>query len=208
MRQPFFTFGFTSFYEKLLKGKKMSEFDLGFGGYSGFGDADTDRGKEILGQFYHSMQTMYPNTFKITFADLLKNYPAGHLEGIGLAANTAEMTASETNEAMFDLATKSNGQIPFSANSFYAALQGRASQVSAWKAVVETARGTLFDLTTGLEKVGQVVVDTGGALVNISKLTPYVLYAIVALFLWGIWRKRQEAADVLAERAIGTIKND
>jgi hypothetical protein len=132
--------------------------------FGSFGDTEVDveRGTEILQQF-HNHATDWPE-YRYTFPELVAHYteksPA-FLDSLGFAANaTGEfLTSSKTNDAMKALADGGQGQIPANASSFFNALNKSAQDYSWWGNVKYAATETGSQVGTGLQHVGETIID-------------------------------------------------
>lgn len=184
----------------------MSEFDLAFGGLGGAagpGDPDYDRAVKILGQFNSAMVMMYPG-YALSTGDLVDRYdkPAGIIAGIGLGATVADMSDSDTQAAMSALASQGGGQIPANWNYFTGALQNQAVNVSWVQAVPFVVGQSISDITSGVQKVGDVAISTGSAAVQIAKLTPLLLWGLAGLFVYNLFQQRERVGSAMTEGAL------
>jgi hypothetical protein len=184
----------------------MSEFDFGFGCCEGMGDVDTDRGTAILTQFNNAMVNLYGTQYPLSVSDLIAKYPAGIIEGIGLAANSANLSTSDTGTAMVTLAKQGGGLIPASWNDYIGALQSQAAP-SGWMNATETALNAVQPIVQPILQAGQSALSTVNAIGNLSALAPLFLYGFAGLIVYSLWKDRDTLArDVgrSARSAAGT----
>lgn len=188
-------------------------FNMGFGcpgDMGGFGDADTDRGLVILGQFNDAMTSLYSPGYSLSIDELVAKYPAGIIEGLGLAANSANMSNSDTNSAMWALARNSHGLLPKTWNGYFGALTNKAMP-SEWMSAAATALDTVNETVvqpvwSTTTQVAQSTGQTIQALATVTQLLPLMIYGFVGLAAYSMWKNRETLAKDAGEATIGAIK--
>lgn len=166
----------------------MSEFH--FGNYGGLGDVDVDRGMVILGQFQDAMKSLYPD-YEMTLDDLISKYEKNIL-GLGLAANVAGMSDSDTQVAMVKLARAGNGKIPATWNGLVSALSDKATTISWTDAIVHTVEDSASDIATGAEKVRTTIINTANTALDVASVARYLMWPALALFAYSMWKNRDD----------------
>lgn len=169
MRIPFGTVAAAQARQMWLQNKEA------FSRMNGMGDADTDRGREILGQFYSSLQELYGVTDSFDNFLATNGFSPGFIEGLGLGANAAGMSYAATGQAMAALAAQGHGMIPKNKSVFSDFLINQATVISSWDAIKYTVSETAKDVEAGVEAGGQTLVETGKAAAATASLSAKII---------------------------------
>ena len=154
---------------------------------------DVDQGRAVLTYFNNGMVAKYSPDWSYTVDQLSSTVsadPSSFVSELGFVIHAAEMDDSKWQAAMDDLVTKSGGRVP-KMTAFFNELQQTATTLDFFdyvKAAPTVAVETAGDIVTGVQKIGDAVIQTGSILTSIAPL------AIVAAVLFiGFSRTKQLA---------------
>jgi hypothetical protein len=128
-------------------------------------------------------QTYFPNSSQAaleTFVDGL---------GLGIRSVDIELAPERITSSMQQLAQAGGGGIPASEKSFFSAIQEQAESYSFFDMTSFVAMESAKDIVTGVQKVGEAVIDTGA---SILKYRNYILIAAViagGYYLYTVYGK-------------------
>jgi hypothetical protein len=130
---------------------------------------------------------MYPGTFKYSLPDFLaiiKKLKMGNaiVDGLGGAIRETDISDSQVNNSMWDLARRGGGKIISSLQDFFFALNGEASKVKFVDAAAYVLVESAKDVAVGAQAVGNQLILTGKIL---TFLLPVIVLGAVYFYLDG-----------------------
>lgn len=146
--------------------------------------SDIDRGLSALKIFHNYSIVKYPQNYQIDFSylqDLIRKQNKFAIEGIGLQANSIEISDSQLDDAMKKLADSTKGKIP-NWQAFGSAMSGRIQDFSYMEAATYTTTETAKDLAKGAQEVGNVAIDTFKSL---GMFLPIIVVGGLAFYVYN-----------------------
>lgn len=150
---------------------------------------DKEIGLNVVKRFWYWHQTYFGKTNRLTFEEFQKKIPKFELviDSIGGGVRSVNediefLTQSRIDQAMRNLALKSNGSLPKDGQVFFKYLMNESVKVDWVDAIAYTTKETAKDVGSGLVEIGNSVLTTGKIL---NFLLPLILLGAVFFFLDG-----------------------
>jgi hypothetical protein len=150
---------------------------------------DIDRGREAVTYFHNASvgKGQYSETLDSLINIVSKGTPDIFLDSFGFAISSIELSTSNVEAAMENLASHAAGQIPRQ-EAFFSALSNQAQDFGIADWLPYVAKESAKDVVHGAAEVGNAVIDTGRSLLVIAPL------AIVAAVLFIGYAKTRQIA--------------
>ncbi len=149
-------------------------------------EGDVPRGRQAL-QYYFDYSSEYPNfpysNFDSMVNDLTSKSPE-LVSTIGFTIRANEMSDSTVQDSMQVLAEHGAGNLPSNVSVFFNALGKAASNPSFFDSIPFVAAASFHDAATGLQKVGQGLIDAGTNTTKLLKYLPYFAIAAGAIYVF------------------------
>lgn len=147
------------------------------------GDNDFTTGRQIL-TYFHNASKKYPLYTLQTVDDLINVYgKKGPIiaDGLGLDSRILDLSMSEIQEVMEDMAQAGAGKVPEHFLAYHNAIGQEAMNPSFWKALTWTTTETLKELHEPFAAVGQGLLST----MKMSKyMLPVIIYGGIGFIIW------------------------
>ena len=152
--------------------------------------SDVPNGTQAL-QYYFNYSTQYPNFPYTDFQTMLNDLTAQSPElisTIGFTIRTADISDSQVQTAMQNVADHGQGNLPANLSVFFNALGKAASNPGFWDAIPFVAAQSFSQIAsgvaTGLQNVGTGVLGTLSLASTAAKYLPIILIGAGGLWLY------------------------
>lgn len=150
--------------------------------------SDIELGERVLKAFYNYSRSAFPFASIYSYDELKKILTSrkggqGFIEGLGMSVRFADLSDSKINSSMKALANASGGKIPGKNSDFYNFMINESTQVSFVDAFVYTAKESAKDIGSGVQSIGETLIDTG-------KILKIIFIPVVLYFGYQILKKK------------------
>lgn len=146
-------------------------------------------GNDCLKYYHNEMIYNFPQSYKWTFnqlVDFINSKNRSTIAQIGSAIESIDMSEKAAGQAMEKLSLAGKGQIAYNSSSFLQALNDEYSKLDLVDALGDTAIETAKDLAKGAQRVGDVVIDTGKNILDVSTWAiPLLIFGGAAFFIFN-----------------------
>lgn len=143
---------------------------------------DRDRGLLILKAFHGNSSLRFKMNFDLFLTTMWPDVKKReiYIAGIGLQANSADMSDSRIESAMRSMAYQSQGRVPASWGDFTKYLQNEAVKINWLDAGVYTFTESAKDIAGGAQALGNQLIFTGKIL---NFILPAILLIVVLFYV-------------------------
>lgn len=149
---------------------------------------DIELGEKVLRAFYNYSRSAYPFASIYSYDELKRALTSrkagqGFIESLGMSVRFAELSDSKINSSMKALAQASGGKIPSKNSDFYNFMIDEGTKINFIDALIYTATESAKDIGTGVQAVGNTLIDTG-------KILRIIFIPVVLYFGYQILKKK------------------